>query len=87
MEYFLHVAVLLLIYSILSISYNLLLGFSLLFSLAHAAMFGIGAYASTLLVMQMGFNIWIAMVAAVVITSACGAAGVSQRIRARPRER
>ena len=73
MEYFLHVAVLLLIYAILSISYNLLLGFSLLFSMAHAAMFGIGAYASTLLVMQMGLNIWLALVAAVVITAFFGA--------------
>jgi branched-chain amino acid transport system permease protein len=73
MEYFLHVAVLVLIYAILSISYNLLLGFSLLFSLAHAAMYGIGAYASTLLAMQMGLNIWLALLAAVLITAASGA--------------
>ena len=73
MEYFLHVAILVLIYAILSMSYNLLLGFSALFSLAHAAMFGIGAYASTLLAMQMGLNIWLALLMAILITSASGA--------------
>jgi branched-chain amino acid transport system permease protein len=73
MEYFLHVAILVLIYAILSISYNLLLGFSALFSLAHAAMYGIGAYASTLLAMQMGLNVWLSLLAAVLITSASGA--------------
>jgi len=73
MEYFLHVAVLVLIYAILSISYNLLMGFTALFSLAHAAMYGIGAYASTLLALQLGLNIWASLVAAVLITAASGA--------------
>jgi len=73
MEYFLHVAILVLIYAILSISYNLLLGFSALFSLAHAAMFGVGAYASTLLAMELGLNVWFALLAAVLITAASGA--------------
>lgn len=73
MEYFLHVAILVLIYAIISMSYNLLLGFSALFSLAHAAMFGIGAYASALLAMQLGLNVWISLAGAVLITAAAGA--------------
>lgn len=53
-EYLLHIAVLICIFSILSISYNLIMGFARLFSLSHAALFGVGAYASALFSINIG---------------------------------
>jgi ABC-type branched-subunit amino acid transport system ATPase component/ABC-type branched-subunit amino acid transport system permease subunit len=44
MDYVLHILVFLCIFAILAASYNLLIGFSGLFSMAHAAFYGIGAY-------------------------------------------
>jgi branched-chain amino acid transport system permease protein len=73
MEYFIHVAILIMIYAILGISYNLLMGYTALFSLAHAAMFGIGAYASAMLSIKLGLNMWLALSVAIAITAASGA--------------
>jgi branched-chain amino acid transport system permease protein len=73
MDYFVHVAILVLLYAILGISYNLLMGYTALFSLAHAAMFGIGAYASALFATSLGLNVWLALCVAVAITAASGA--------------
>ncbi|HJT27337.1 MAG TPA: branched-chain amino acid ABC transporter permease [Pyrinomonadaceae bacterium] len=50
MKYSLHVANMMAIYAILSLSLNLLVGYTGLLSLCHAAFFGVGAYISTLLV-------------------------------------
>jgi branched-chain amino acid transport system permease protein len=44
MDYLFHVLVFVCIFAILAASYNLLIGFSGLFSMAHAAFYGIGAY-------------------------------------------
>jgi branched-chain amino acid transport system permease protein len=49
-KYSLHVANMMAIYAILSLSLNLLVGYTGLLSLCHAAFFGVGAYISTLLV-------------------------------------
>lgn len=49
MDYFLHVAVVVVLYAVLGISFNLLLGYTGLFAVSHAAFYGIGAYASALL--------------------------------------
>ncbi|NQU87281.1 MAG: branched-chain amino acid ABC transporter permease, partial [Mariniphaga sp.] len=45
MEYFLHILILINIYIIIAISLNLISGYTGLLSLAHAAFYGIGAYA------------------------------------------
>jgi branched-chain amino acid transport system permease protein len=47
-EYFFHLIILILIYSILAQSFNLSFGLSRLFNLAHIASYSIGAYASAL---------------------------------------
>jgi len=73
MEYFIHIAILVMLYGILGLSFNLLMGYTGLFSLAHAAMFGIGAYASALLALRMGLNVFAAMLFAALITAAIGA--------------
>jgi len=56
-NYLTHLAILLCIYSILTVSLNFAVGFTGLLNLGHVAFFGIGAYASALLVMN-GFPIW-----------------------------
>lgn len=47
------------IYLILALSLNLLIGFTGLLSIAHAAFYGIGAYISTLLMVKLGFNFFL----------------------------
>lgn len=62
----LHLAILVAIYAILAISLNLVVGFTGLFNLGHAAFFGIGAYASALLALA-GAPWFLALLAAVVL--------------------
>ena len=54
MNYLLQLLILINIYVVLSLSLNLLVGYVGLLSLCHAAFYGIGAYASTLLAMKLG---------------------------------
>jgi branched-chain amino acid transport system permease protein len=56
--YFLRLAVLTFIYSILTMSLSLLLDFAGIISLGHAAFFGIGAYATGILSTKMGLPFW-----------------------------
>ena len=49
MEYLLHILILIGIYTILSVSLNLLVGYTGILSIAHAAFFGIGAYVAALM--------------------------------------
>lgn len=60
-SYVLHLLVMSCIWAILGVSMNLMLGVTGLLSLAHGALFGIGAYASTLLVVRLGMNFWPAL--------------------------
>lgn len=54
--YIFHVLIMMGIYAILALSLNIIVGFAGLVSLGHAAFFGIGAYASGLLMIQgLGF--------------------------------
>lgn len=53
------------IYIILSLSLNLLTGYTGLLSMAHAAFYGIGAYITTLLMMKLGFNFFFALAIAI----------------------
>lgn len=73
MEYFLHIGILICIYIVLGISFNLLMGAAHLFSIAHAAMFGVGAYFSALCSKWMGFNVWCSMLVAAGATATMGA--------------
>jgi len=60
------------IFAIFAMSLDLLLGFTGLMSLGHAAFFGLGAYAVAVLGVQFGVNAWLGLAAAVVIAG-CGA--------------
>jgi branched-chain amino acid transport system permease protein len=55
------------IFAIFAMSLDLLLGFTGLMSLGHAAFFGLGAYAVAVLGVQFGLNAWLGVAAGVVI--------------------
>ena len=57
------------IYIILSLSLNLLIGYIGLLSLAHVAFYGIGAYITTLLMMKLGLNFFMALPIAILFSA------------------
>lgn len=69
MSYLLHILVMINIYAILSLSLNLLVGYTGLLSLCHAAFYGIGAYVGTLLMVDVGLGFWPALGGAIVGTA------------------
>lgn len=70
--YLVYIGNLMLIYIILSLGLNLLIGTAGQFALAHAGMFGIGAYATGLLYVDLGVPFIIAALMGAVIASAIG---------------
>jgi branched-chain amino acid transport system permease protein len=71
--YVAHYLVMVGIYTILAVSLNLLVGYAGIFSLAHAAVYGIGAYASALVALKLGLGFWGGLLVAAV-AGACAAA-------------
>ena len=68
MDYIFHLATLSSIFAILAIGLNLVMGYTGLLSVCHAAFYGIGAYASAILMRSQGMNFFIAMGLGVVIS-------------------
>ena len=68
MDYLLHIAIIILINIILTVSFNILLGYTGIFALCHAAFYGIGAYTATLLMKNLGWGFAPALVVAVGVT-------------------
>jgi len=66
MTYALHVLNMISIYAILALSLNLLVGYTGLLSLSHAAFYGIGAYICSLLMMKLSFPFLPAMLLSIV---------------------
>jgi len=62
MEYLLHILVISGIYVILTLSLNLIVGFTGLPSMGHAAFSCIGAYTSSLLALNFGLSPWIGLI-------------------------
>jgi branched-chain amino acid transport system permease protein len=60
-NFYLHVLIMLGIFTILGSGINLLMGFTGQASIGHAAFFGIGAYVSTLLMIKLNFPFWAAL--------------------------
>src|ERR1043166_6080872 len=58
----------------LAIGLDFVLGYAGQLNLGQSAFYGIGAYASTLLVMRLGVPFWLAFVAAVALSGIAGAA-------------
>jgi branched-chain amino acid transport system permease protein len=72
MDYLLHILILIAIYSILVISLDLIAGYTGLLSIAHAAFYGIGAYATALLSLYFQTNFLINMIFGAVGAAALG---------------
>ncbi|MGE0718344.1 MAG: ATP-binding cassette domain-containing protein, partial [Alphaproteobacteria bacterium] len=74
MDYLLHILVMVALYAILAGSFNLLIGFSGLFALSHAAFFGVGAYATAIIATTWGLPFPWPLLAGVVIAALVGLA-------------
>jgi branched-chain amino acid transport system permease protein len=83
LNYLCHILTLICIFSVLSISLNLVLGHGGVLTLAHAALFGIGAYSSAILTLRFQCPFLLGWVLSGVICAAIGAviAYPSLRIR------
>ena len=60
--YYLHIAIMVGVYVVLSLSLNLITGFTGQLCLGHAAFFGIGAYAGALLMLKFHMNFFLALI-------------------------
>ncbi len=75
-KFYLHLLTMMLFYAAVSSAWNIVGGFAGQLSLGHAAFFGIGAYTSTLLFIDLGISPWIGMlIGAALATLVSGAIG------------
>lgn len=72
MEYAIHLAILFCIYAILALSLNLIVGYTGLVSVTHAAFYGIGAYATALLMVNLKLNFFLAVPAGIALAMILG---------------
>jgi len=72
--YHLFIANLVLVYVLLAIGLNILVGYAGQLAFANAAMFGIGAYATGLLQVRLGWSFWLAFPAGALLATAVGLA-------------
>lgn len=68
-KYTIHVFILCAMYACLTLSLNLIIGWSGQFSLGHVCFYGMGAYVTTLLMMNFGRNFFFATLISIVFTS------------------
>ncbi|OQM76067.1 branched-chain amino acid ABC transporter permease [Manganibacter manganicus] len=83
--YVLEIGILLLMYAYLGSSWDILGGWAGQVSFGHAAFFGIGAYVSALLWINMGLSPWFGMIVGALIASAFGTLVAFATFRARLR--
>ena len=72
MEYFVHILIISGIYIILTLSLNLIVGFTGIPSLGHVAFACVGAYTSSLLALNCGMSPWIGIIAGACLASLFG---------------
>jgi branched-chain amino acid transport system permease protein len=82
-NYVLYVVSLVAVYGILTVSLNLVLGYTGILSVAHAAFMGIGAYATALLLTGWGFNFFLTLPVGLAIAGLVGAALAASTLRLR----
>jgi len=68
MNYLWHILFMICLYSVLGLSLNLALGYGGMVSLCHAALYGIGAYAAAMLMLQGGWSFFPSLAAAALLT-------------------
>jgi branched-chain amino acid transport system permease protein len=62
-SYFLHIAILGMLYAVVASNWDLTLGYAGVFNFAHSAFFGVGAYTSGILAIRYGVSPWIGIIA------------------------
>lgn len=82
-SYYLDLASKMLIFALFAMSLDLLVGYAGLFSLGHAAFFGIAAYTVGLLTLRTGASVWLALPAGLVAAGLTGALFGLLALRAR----
>jgi len=80
-NYIQYILNLVLIYVIVGIGLNFLLGFAGQFAFAHAALMGIGAYTTALLSTRLGVSFWICLPLSGVVAAVIGALGALPAMR------
>ncbi len=83
MNYLLYVLSLVAVYAVLTVSLNLLVGYTGILSVAHAAFMGIGAYAVALLLTDFGVNFFLTLPVAMVVAGLVGGALAASTLRLR----
>ena len=68
-EYVINLIILFAIYAILGISLNLIVGYTGLLSVSHAAFYGIGAYTTAILLTGFGVNFFVSVILAVIVVA------------------
>ena len=71
-NYVMHILITIAIYGILVLGLELTLGQAGIFSLGHAAFYGMGAYTSALIVMKLGLPLWIGAIGAITASGILG---------------
>ena len=71
--YYIHLAETILIYAILLFGLDIVVGYTGQVSLGHAGLFGIGSYATGVLVFKLGLSFWLAIPASIVGAALFGA--------------
>jgi len=69
MDYFLHIAILAGIFTVLAVSLDILAGHTGLLSIAHAAFYGLGAYTSALFATRLGAPFLVGLLAGMVVAA------------------
>jgi len=72
MDYLLHILILMGIYAILSVSLNLVAGYTGLLSIAHAAFYGVGAYVAALMALNLHSPFIVNIICAVTLSGLLG---------------
>jgi branched-chain amino acid transport system permease protein len=72
MDYILYISVIICIWIMLAISQNLVLGYAGMFSLCQGAFFGIGAYTSAIMYLNLGWGIFESAIVGAIISSFMG---------------
>ncbi len=80
-SYFQYVINLVLVYAILGIGLNFLLGYAGQFAFAHAALMGIGAYTTALLSTRLGVSYWLCLPLSGVVAALVGSIGAFPAMR------
>lgn len=71
--YIIHITIMVGIFAVLALGLEIILGLTGLFSLGHAAFFGMGAYVSALASIKLGISFPLALILSIVLTAVFGA--------------